>query len=130
MARILVVDDEELIRMTIAQALEGRGHAVVTAVDGVDGLRQFRAGAPFDLVITDIVMPNKPGIETIRELRALAADVRIMAMSGGSRSKSDGQLAVAKTLGVSAVLKKPFALAELYRAVDECFGSEPAPPEA
>lgn len=124
MARILVIDDEELIRMTITQVLEGRGHTVVTAVDGVDGLRQFREGAPFDLVITDIVMPNKPGLETIKELRALEAGVKIMAISGGSRSNYGTHLDAAKALGVNAVLRKPFVLADLCTTVDECLGSE------
>jgi CheY-like chemotaxis protein len=66
MARILVIEDDELVRSTIKRILEPAGHAVSTAVDGDDGIRQFRA-EPADLVLCDIFMPNKTGIATLKE---------------------------------------------------------------
>ena len=82
MARILVIEDDELVRATVKRMLEDGGHAVDVAVDGIDGIRQF-CGAPFDLVICDVFMPNKNGIETLRELRQINTDVPIIMMSAG-----------------------------------------------
>ena len=117
MARILVIDDEELIRMTVVQTLEGAGHTVVEAVDGDDGVKKFRE-APADLVITDILMPNKEGIETITELRGIQPDLLIIAMSGGGRQKNTSFLDIAEKMGAAAVLKKPFRIDELQQTVD------------
>ena len=121
MARILIIDDEELVRLTLVQALESSGHVVTEAANGRDGVRQFGA-EPYDLVITDILMPDQEGIQTIMELRKLKPDLKIVAISGGGRINTTDFLMVAKRLGADATLKKPFQLAELFRVVDTCLG--------
>jgi len=125
MARILVIDDEELIRLLTRQALEAEGHVVDEAVDGEEGMRKFHEVAP-DAVITDILMPNKEGIETVQEIRKIAPDVVIIAMSGGGRFRDANYLDVAKVLGANAVLKKPFPIDELSRVLNTCLDSATA----
>src|SRR5262245_7707765 len=82
MSRILVIDDDKVFAKLITIFLAQRGHEVVTALDGEEGVGHFKEGR-FDLVVCDIVMPNREGIETIRELRKLDKDVAIVAISGG-----------------------------------------------
>ena len=126
MARILVIDDEADVRTTIGLALEKIGHTVEEAADGNQGLKRF-AEERFDLVITDILMPEKEGIETIRELRAAHPDLRIIAISGGGRLNSTNFLEMVRKLGADEVLKKPFTLAQLRHVVETCLGrTDPA----
>ena len=117
MANILVIDDEEWIREELVEVLEMRDHTVTEASDGVEGLERFVDGS-FDLVVTDIIMPNKGGIETIAELRNLAPNVKIVAMSGGGRVESRDFLAVAERFGTLATMAKPFALDEFIAVVE------------
>ena len=117
MARILVVDDEELVRGAIAAALRRAGHNVTLAADGENALDIFRPGH-FDLIITDIVMPRMEGIETLRALRRLEPGIRIIAMSE-SGSNHGFYLKAAVALGADATLEKPVATAELTLLVDE-----------
>jgi CheY-like chemotaxis protein len=84
MHKILVIDDNVVVRNTIIQMLESEGYEVVSAEDGRRGLSVFRSEKP-DLVITDIIMPEKEGIETIRDIRGEAPDTKIIAISGGGR---------------------------------------------
>ena len=86
MANILVVDDEELVRATLRQMLESADHVVFEAANGKEALRSFENRA-VDLVITDIIMPEKEGIETIIDLRKIAPNLRIVAISGGNRAR-------------------------------------------
>ena len=123
MARVLVVDDEELVRDTVVQALEGDGHEVVTANDGQEAVALFQA-CRADIVITDILMPNKEGIQTIGELRQLDPGVKIIAMSGGGRVKNASFLDVAKQLGAHETLKKPFQMTQLQQLVAKVLESE------
>lgn len=119
MARVLVIDDEEYVRMTLAQALEDDGHSVLLAVNGQEGLNCYKAESP-DLVITDILMPGKEGIETILELRKLNPNAKILVMSGGGRINNVDFLEVARKFGATAALKKPFGIDEFCRVVGEC----------
>lgn len=119
MARILVIDDEEIIHMALVQFLETDGHTVISAMDGHEGVSAFQS-ASVDIVITDILMPDKEGLETIMDLRRLNPNVRIIAMSGGGRRRSADFLQMATHLGASAVLKKPFRMQELRDALDAC----------
>ena len=114
MAQILVIDDEEMLRRTL---LERAGHTVVEAEDGKHGLAQFEVQRP-DLVLTDIIMPNCEGVETIGEMRRQAPDLPIIAMSGGGSRGGDLFLTLAEQLGASATLSKPIRQAELVAAVD------------
>lgn len=121
MAKILVIDDSEDIRILLHEALQAAGHSVVEAADGEEGLRSYREHCP-DLVITDIVMPNKEGLETIMELRRESPGVKIVAMSGGTRGMVISFLPAAKKLGADYTLPKPFSLAELHAVVDDALG--------
>jgi len=118
-ARILIIDDEELVRSMLSQVLEFDGHTVMEAPDGEKGLAAYRE-FPADIVITDILMPRKEGIETIRELRRIDPNVKIIAMSGGGRIRNANFLDIAQKLGASAVLKKPFEMQALRDAVNAC----------
>jgi len=116
MARILVVDDEELVRACIAAVLRRAGHVVTLAEDGEDALEKFWPNR-YDLVMTDIVMPRKEGIETLLALRRIEPMIRIIAMSGGG-SDQGLYLKAALALGADATLQKPFNVAELRQLVD------------
>lgn len=121
MARILVIDDEELVRFTVRHALESAGHEVIEATDGAEGMSQVEAKS-IDLVVTDVLMPNKEGIETIRELRLLADPPRIIAISGGGRTGNVDFLELARKLGADDVLAKPFTARELTETVSRVLG--------
>lgn len=118
MGKILVIDDDEFVRSLVTRALEREGHTVVTAPDGESGLERFRGGA-FDVVVTDILMPGKEGIELIMELRETHPDTPIVAMSGGGGATgSAGPLQDARLLGADATLSKPFEIESLRRMVN------------
>ena len=116
MARILVVDDEAMLRGVVRKMLERNGHEVFDAADGALGTEAYRRLLT-DIVITDIVMPNKDGIQLIIELKKEFPSVRLIAMSGGARTSERDFLEVAKQYGVRQVLHKPFSRAELEAAV-------------
>lgn len=114
---ILLIDDDDLFRKALRLTLERAGHVVVEAIDGNAGLRCYRS-RPFDLVITDLIMPGKEGLETIRELRSMDAGVNIIAMSGGGRIDARDYLTMAKAFGARRVLDKPFSEQDLLQAID------------
>ncbi len=116
MARILVVDDEAMLRGVVRKMLERNGHEVFDAADGELGMEAYRRLLT-DIVITDIVMPNKNGIQLIIDLKEEYPSVRLIAMSGGARTSERDFLEVAKQYGVRQVLHKPFSRAELEAAV-------------
>ena len=121
MTRVLVIDDDPLVRATLRAILDSAGFEVVLASDGLDGVAEFKRRRA-DLVITDIVMPDMEGIETIRNIRELEPTVPILAISGGGRGVSIDYLRMAERLGATASLQKPFEADELIAAVDRCFG--------
>src|SRR6185437_4623942 len=117
MAYILVIDDEELVRASLAAVLRRAGHVVTLAEDGEDALGKFRPNR-YDLVITDIVMPRMEGIETVRALRRHEPGVRIIAMSGCGGDRGF-YLKAATALGADATLQKPFRASELRQVVED-----------
>lgn len=119
MARILVIDDEEVVQTALTQLLETDGHTVIQALDGAKGLSAFRE-SPVDIVIADIFMPEMEGLGTIRELRRMNHDVQIIAMSGCGTTQSTILLELASQLGANAALKKPFQMQELRNSVNSC----------
>jgi len=127
MANILLIDDEPLVRQTLSQILQVAGHSTTLAGDGNEGLRLFELGR-FDLVITDIIMPDREGIDTIMALRRLAPNVPIVAISGGGRTGNTDFLRVAASLGATATLRKPFDMNELLQLVDKLSKPGRAPP--
>lgn len=120
MARILIIDDDDLLRGVLAQALAHAGHEVVQASDGKMGVDQVRS-APVDLVITDMIMPGQEGVETISILRREWPDLPVIAMSGGV-THSNLYLNIAVKIGARKMLAKPFTPSQLLAAVDEVLG--------
>jgi len=123
MALILLIDDDELVRVTVARFLTDAGHQVTLAGNGADGLDKF-GRAPFDLVITDIIMPEQEGIETIIKLRQRKERIPVIAISGGGRQRNLDFLNAAREFGADATLSKPFTGPELLAAVDAALGSK------
>jgi len=108
MGHVLVIDDDPTVRSLVVGLLEAHGHSVVQAVDGRVGGALFAHGG-FDLVVTDIVMPEQEGIETITAIRRVNRAVPILAISGSATIGGVGDyLRAAAALGASATLKKPF----------------------
>ncbi len=118
MKRILVIDDDVQVRQMLKQTLEREGYEVVDAADGNEGIKLYR-DEPTDLIITDIIMPDKEGIETIIELKRDFPDVKIIAVSGGGRIDSRNYLEVAHGFGVDRTFTKPFDRAELLEAIQQ-----------
>ncbi len=118
MATILVIDDEPALRAMIRDSLEPP-HMLTEAANGIEGVQKFEAGS-FDLVITDIIMPDQEGIETILKIRRIKPAQQIIAMSGGGRTKTTEFLKLAQEMGVNATLKKPFGPGVLRDAVRSC----------
>ena len=116
MARILVIDDEAQVRSVIEIVLTREGHAVRCANNGKSGLAAFEEDKP-ELVITDIIMPEKEGIETIRAIRALDSEIPIIAISGGGRAANFDFLPLAARFGATATLAKPFGAQALNESV-------------
>ena len=116
MASILIIDDDDALRHTMRKILERAGHRVREAADGARGLTLFRQEAS-DVVVTDLIMPEKEGIETIIELREGYPWVKILAVSGGGSVDPDGPLTDARYLGADATLPKPFSVEDLQDAV-------------
>jgi DNA-binding response OmpR family regulator len=116
-ARILVVDDSASVRRALAEFLTRAGHEVIQAADGSEAARVWHT-AEVDLVILDLFMPEKDGIETMVELRAFAPGTPIIVMSGGRADGSQSDMRnAAELLGVSLTIEKPFTLDEVLEAV-------------
>lgn len=124
MARVLVIDDSPTVREMIRTALEPAGHEVLQASDGRVGVEVQRV-LSCDVVITDLIMPEKEGLETILELRREWPELKIIAVSGGSAvlNKRD-LLRAARSFGAARTLSKPFTARELVDSVAEAM----APP--
>jgi DNA-binding response OmpR family regulator len=127
MAQILMIDDDEILRRMLSLYLTRAGHEVVTAENGVKGL-QAAQNRRFDLVITDLIMPEKEGLETIIALRRREPALRIIAISGGGRRRPEGYLDLARDLGAAATLAKPFSGEDLAATVNSVLEHEAPPP--
>jgi DNA-binding response OmpR family regulator len=118
MARIIVIEDHYAMRQTIREILEDQGHEILEAPDGESGI-QLQRRSRADLVITDIFMPHKEGMSTIRELCLEFPELPVVAMSGGSRdlTNPEGFIELARRFGARATLSKPFQIADLLAVV-------------
>jgi DNA-binding response OmpR family regulator len=116
--RILVIDDESSVREMIRRALESKGYEVDMAEQGAAGLALFQR-THFDLLITDIVMPDQDGLETILAIRRARPDLPILAISGGGSHAWTDVLETATVFGASQTLQKPFAIQQLIECVQE-----------
>ena len=119
MARILIIDDDDQFRAMLRTMLEKAGYNdIEEAANGSIGVKLIRQH-PFDLVITDIIMPDKEGIEMITELSRDYPGIKIIAMSGGGKIDPQGYLEMAKHLGASRTLAKPFKHSDLIEVLQE-----------
>lgn len=121
MSRILVIDDDPEIRSTLKKLLERSGHEVVIAADG-RGAETALSGSSFDLMVTDIVMPDQDGLEVIRITRAAHPELPIIAISGGGRLRTGNYLRLAKAMGAVTAIEKPFEFDEFLREVNSALG--------
>jgi CheY-like chemotaxis protein len=127
MAHVVVIDDDPVLRRVIALALEAAGHSVLRCEHGRKAV-DFLAHDHADLLITDILMPEMDGIETLREVRRLRPDLPIVAISGGSSWNPTHFLGFAQAFGANAVLAKPFAPADLIELAAKLL-EDPTPQE-
>ena len=132
MARILIIDDDDTLRGIIVKSLTHAGHKVSNTNNGRKGVEMYRAD-PVDLVITDMVMPEQEGMETIKILHREFPELRIIAMSGGLEG-SNLYLDLTRRLGAACTLPKPFTLQQLKEAIEIVMADfvppPPAPPKA
>ena len=122
--RILVIEDEDMVRDAVRDSLTGAGYEVSGAANGEEGLNVLKT-RPIDLVITDILMPEKEGIETIIEIRKARSDIKILAISGGGRERNLHPLEMAGKIGADMTLAKPFEPERLLLAVRDLLSGTP-----
>lgn len=116
--KVLLIEDDYELRELLTIILEREGLFVEGAENGIEGVKKFREN-PFDLVVTDIIMPEKEGIETIVELKDIQSDVKIMAISGGGQIEANEYLGMASNFGVEKALAKPFEMEVFVNCVKE-----------
>ncbi len=117
MSHILVVEDDEDVRRMVVQILLREGYRVTEAPNGQKALELFRI-EPADLIVTDLIMPEKEGLEMIRDLNRDYTGVRVIAMSGGGRLDPTDYLKTARVFGARRTINKPFGKQELVTAVE------------
>jgi len=118
MARILIIEDETTLRSLMRDALEKAGHDVTEAADGDQGIKLFKLHQ-HEIIITDILMPKKEGLETILELTDQFPDVKIIAISGGGIGLGDELLEMALDFGAKRALRKPVTMKHLIEIVQD-----------
>jgi DNA-binding response OmpR family regulator len=128
MAKILLIDDDEALRRVLSKALGHAGHTVIQASDGQQGIELARVTG-VDLVVTDLVMPVREGVETILYLRREKPTLPIIAISGDG-SNSDLYLEIAAKIGAKRILAKPFTPPELLQLIDAVLGHAEKPPQS
>ena len=117
--RVLVIDDDASVRQTICEIVEICGYEAFGAGDGESGLALLNESNLPHIVITDIIMPHKEGLETIMEIRKKFPNIKIIAISGGGRTKVMDYLAMAKKLGCDAVITKPIDIREFEKTLKD-----------
>lgn len=113
---ILVIDDDTMVRRMLCTVLHKMRYATIEAPTGRSGIYAFQKSSP-DIVITDIVMPDENGFETILKIRSIKPDIKIIAMSGGGARGSADFLETARELGALATIKKPFTMSDIETAL-------------
>lgn len=117
MAKILLVEDDELVRDMLAQVLKRASHEVETAANGDEATEVLKKMEP-DIMVTDIIMPKKSGITLISEVRDKHPKMEIIAISGGGRLDPTGYLDLSESLGAAVSFEKPIDKAALLMAID------------
>jgi DNA-binding NtrC family response regulator len=123
MVKILVIEDDDSFRSVLVQMLERAGYEVLSAENGNQALKYCQESNP-DLVLTDIIMPDKEGLETIQELLNLCPKLKIIAMSGGGRFGPNSYLPLAAKFGAKRTLQKPFMRDELLSTIVEVLAED------
>lgn len=114
--KILVIDDEELMQLMLIELFNSNGFDAAGASNGIDGMEMLYK-EKYDLVLTDLVMPEKEGVETIKDIKATFPGIKIIAMSGGGRLNGVDYLELASALGADRAFHKPFDRKELITEV-------------
>lgn len=115
--RILIIDDDAEIRDMVCRILSDENYETFAAANGKEGLELLSESSNFDIVITDLIMPEKEGIETIREIKKDFSHIKILAISGGGKDSAEGYLQIAKGVGADLTLCKPFIKQDLLEAI-------------
>ena len=123
MKKILIIDDDEQIRAFLSRSMDLAGFFVATAPDGKEGQQQLTEQG-FDLVITDLIMPEKEGMETITFIRKNFSETKVIAISGGGRMGPETYLPAALELGADRAFAKPFAMDKLLTAIRELLSND------
>lgn len=118
MKKILIMDDDPLVRSMLKMKLEDEGYDVEEATNGKEGILNFKVNRP-DVVIIDLLMPEKEGVETIQELKQFYPDVNLIAISGGGRISAEICLSMAKNLGAAYTFEKPVDNEKLLQAIKD-----------
>lgn len=126
MSFLLVVDDDDQVRRLVREMLVHAGHVVAEARDGEDALSQCQDES-FDLVIMDIFMPKKEGLEAIKQLRQEFPAIKVLAMSGGVAKFQVDVLGMAKKFGAHQTITKPFDIDTFLKTVHEVLGADVSP---
>ncbi|MCE1272919.1 MAG: response regulator [Chlorobiaceae bacterium] len=114
---ILVIDDDAAVRKFIATTLKRENHTIFEAENGTEGILMLQQERDIAVIITDLIMPEKEGIETIMEVRKMNPSIKIIAISGGGKVGPENYLVLADALGANATLKKPFSGQELLMSL-------------
>ncbi len=114
--KVLFIDDDAMVRQTFTDGLRAAGFTVVSAINGMEGLQKISKAKP-DIVVTDIIMPDTDGLNTIREIRKKYQSLPIIAVSGGGRTHNMEFLGMAKQIGADAALAKPFRISALVEEI-------------
>lgn len=121
---VLIVDDDRQLRIALKIILQREGYDVSEAADGYGAVHNVAAADGYDIVLMDIIMPNKEGIETILELRRKRPDMKIIAMSGGARSHGFDPLKLARDCGANFTIAKPFEPRDIRELIRLCSAGE------
>ncbi len=122
MIRVLVVDDDEAFRQTVCDLLLDGDFEILSAESGAQSFAVLR-NQSVDIVLTDIVMPDEDGLEIVRKIKKMNPAPKIVAMSGGGRIAATDYLEIARLMGASATIKKPFKRQELVDLLQQVFSS-------
>jgi len=125
MAKILLIDDDDQFRQMLKKRLERAGFGVTEAVNGLDGVRHLRESTP-DLVVTDLIMPEQEGIDTIAQIRNTHPDLKIIAISGGGKVSADSYLPIAQAMGAVRTFAKPLDWERFLKEINELIPQEHA----
>lgn len=119
--RILIIDDDSITRKLLVEFLSNHGYEVIASINGKKGVELYRKN-PFDLVITDIIMPEMDGLETIQELKIISPTLKIIAISGGGNLVPGHYLGTAKKIGADMIFTKPLDLDEILDGMKQLLG--------